>query len=264
MRFYFLGGLLLVSSFGLHAAPATIDTSALGEDGGASAGVGVTVSVATRPYEDADDAVAFLPYFSFGVGDFYISGLNLGYQLTEDPDEFAAPEVELRWDIIAVPRFLGFKAEESDVLLGLEDTDYSIHAGISASLINGPVNFNAQVLTDILGVSGGTEVITTVSKAFSFDKLSLTPAFNLSWQDSNLVDHYFGISAADATAERAAYNGDSVVNVGASLTAAYPFTGSLLGIGAVTVDQFGSGITDSPIATDDAVTTATFGLVYSF
>lgn len=264
MRIFALATLMAMSSLSLHAAPASVDTSALGDDGDAKPGIGFTVSATTRPYEDADVTFAGLPYFSYTRGGFYVSGVNVGYQITADPDPFTAPELELRWDILATPRFLGYKVDESPVLEGLQSTDYSIHAGVSVSLLNAPVNLNAQLLTDILGISNGTELSGTVSKTYTFDKLSLTPAVGLTWQDSTLVDYYYGIDASQATADRPRFDGDSVVNAMVSLTAGYPITPSLLGIGALKVDLLGSAIADSPIVDSSTVTAATFGLIYSF
>lgn len=264
MNAYSLGILVLISSMTLHAAPASIDTSALGDDGNAKPGIGFTNSGTTRPYADADNAIAALPYFSYQKNDFYVSGLNLGYQITEDPDPYTAPELELRWDVLLVPRFLGYKVEESAALEGLDDTDYSIHGGFSVTLLNGPLNLNAQLLTDVLGVSNGTEFSATVSKSFSFDKLSVTPALGINWQDSNLVDFYYGINANQTTENRGQFSGDSSLNANASVTAGYPISKSLLGIASVRSDFFGDAIADSPIVDRSTVTAATFGLVYSF
>ena len=101
--------------------------------------------------------IARIPYLTASKNGFFINGINVGYELTVDPDPYVAPKPSLRIDILGVPRFLGYKAEESPVLEGLDDTDYSIHAGLSFSLVNGPVGLNLQMLTDVLGVSGGSD-----------------------------------------------------------------------------------------------------------
>jgi len=264
MRFFLIGLLLVTTSTSLRAAPVSVDTSALGSDGDSNLGVGFTYSATERPYNNPDTVLAALPYFTASRNGFYINGLNLGYELTADPDPFVAPTLSLRIDILAIPRFLGYKAKESPVLEGLEDTDYSIHAGVSFSLINGPANFNVQFLTDILGESDGSEVNGTISKSFSRDKLSLTPAFSLNWQDAALVDHYYGIDASGATATRAQYSAGSVFNKALSLTAGYTVTKRLNIFGAIRVEQFGDEISDSPIVDEDVISSASIGLVYTF
>lgn len=257
---------LIVSSLcmSLQAAPVSVDTSAFGSDGDADLGVGFTVSATTRPYNSPDTVLAALPYFTASKNGFYISGLNVGYELTADPDPYVAPELSLRIDILGIPRFLGYKVMESPVLEGLQDTDYSIHAGVSLSLVNGPVNLNLQLLTDVLNESNGSEIIGTISKTVTYNKLSVTPALSLNWQNDSLVDHYYGVSAANATASRAAYNADSVVNTSISITAGYPVTPKINAFGAIRAELLGVEISDSPIVDEDTISSATFGVVYSF
>ena len=190
--------------------------------------------------------------------------MNVGYELTVDPNPYVAPSPSLRIDILATPRFLGYKEIESEILEGLPGTDYSIHAGVSLSLVNAPVSLNLQVLTDILDESGGSELIGTISKTFSLKKLSITPAFSLNWQDESLVDHYYGIDASQATAARAQYNAGTVINSAVSLTTGYSISSKLNAFGALRFEHFGSEITDSPIVDTDSVSSASFGLVYTF
>lgn len=264
MRYLFTCFLVLFFSASLHAAPVSVDTSAFGSDGDANLGVGFTTSGTTRPYNNPDTVMAMLPFFTGNKNGFYINGLNVGYELTADPDPFVAPRLSLRIDFLAVPRFLGYKAEESPVLEGLDDTDYSIHAGVSFSLVNGPVNVNVQLLGDVLNESGGSEVLATVSKSFARKKFSITPAFSLNWQDEALADHYYGVNAANATATRPQYSAGAVLNSALSLTVGYAINQKFNLFGALRADQFGSEITDSPIVDENSTSSATFGLVYSF
>lgn len=264
MRIILIGFTLLAISRALYAAPVSVDTSAFGSDGDANLGVGFTVSATTRQYNNPDTVLASLPYFTANKNGFYINGLNVGYELTSDPDPFVAPEPYIRIDILAVPRFLGYKAEESPALEGLDDTDYSIHGGASFSLVNAPVGLNLQLLTDLLGVSGGSEIVATLSKTYTRETLSLTPAISINWQDAALVDHYYGVGASGATATRAQYTAGSVFNVALSLTGSYPITSKINAFGAIRVEQFGGEIADSPIVDERMISSVTAGLVYSF
>ncbi len=264
MRSILLGCALALSSMSLSAAPVSVDTSAFGSDGDAGLGVGFTYSATSRQYHNPNTVFAPLPFFTGNKNGFYINGLTVGYELTVDPDPFVAPTPSLRIDILAVPRFLGYKAEESPVLEGLDDTDYSIHGGVSFSLVNGPVGLNLQLLTDLLSVSGGSEINGTISKTFVLNNFSVTPAFSLNWQDEALVDHYYGVNASDATATRSQYSAGSTINAAVSLTTGYSITSNLNAFGALRFEQSGSEIADSPIVDDDTIRSATVGLVYSF
>jgi len=163
-----------------------------------------------------------------------------------------------------VPRFLGYKVKNSPVLAGLSDTDYSYHGGLSIGWSLASVRLNAQLLTDLLGESDGSEFVGTLSKSYTIGGLSLTPALSLNWQDSTLVDHYYGINADQATDQRAQYRPDAALNVALALTASYPITHSLDLIGTARVDQYGSAIEDSPIVDNNRTTSTSVGLIYSF
>jgi len=199
----FLLGACIVST--IQAAPVSVDTSSTSDNAIRSPSLGATVSTTTRPYQGIGSQVALLPYFAFARGDFYVSGLNIGYRLNDSK--------KLRWDIIAIPRFLGYKESDSPVLNGLESTDYSLHGGLSVSAAAGSVNVNIRLLSDLLGESGGTEAIGTISRVFSFDKIDLTPALGIEWQNRDLVDHYYGVDVSQMIASRPAFSADATVNV---------------------------------------------------
>ncbi len=263
MRLSIFGGVLLSSAMSLHAAPVSVDASALGSDD-SSFGIGFTSSAITRQYNNPDTVLAGLPFITARKNGFYINGVNVGYELTADPDPFVAPKPMLRIDLLAVPRFLGYKAEESPVLEGLDDAFYSIHAGASFTLVNVPVGLNVQFLTDILNESSGSEIIATLSKTVSVGKLGLTPALSFNWQNETLVDYYYGVEASEATATRAQFSPGSEISGALSLTAGFSISPKLSAFGAIRFEQLGGEIGDSPIVDEDTVSSATIGLVYTF
>ncbi len=239
------------------AAPVSIDTSQIDDDSGDQKfAIGLTLSNTSRNYEGIGNQTARLPYFSANWRGLYVEGLNVGYKLSKGE--------KVSWDLIAVPRFLGYSETNSPVLTGLDDTDYSYHGGISANWETGIGRLNVQALTDLLNESSGSEIIATLSHAYQFGGLTLSPAVSVNWQDATLVDHYYGVTAAQATPDRAAYEGDSVFNTAVSLTAGYALTDSFQLIGQARADQYGSEIEDSPLVDENTTTSATIGLVYTF
>lgn len=239
------------------AAPVSINTSQI-DNGEASStfSIGVTPSTTSRPYEGVGDQSAALPYLSARVGNFYIEGLDIGYNLSSK-DKFS-------WGFVAVPRFLGYQEKYSPRLAGLDDTHYSYHGGLSLNLNSGFGNLNVQALTDLLNESGGTEVIGTLSHSYEVGTVTLTPAVSINWQDSDLIDHYYGVNASQATINRSAFDGDSTLNTAIALTADYDFNHHFRIIGQIRADQYGSEIEDSPLVDSDSTTSTTLGLLYSF
>lgn len=110
----------------VSAAPVSINTSQLdSQESGDKFAIGVTRSNTSRSYEGIGDQSATLPYLSAQAGGFYIEGLDIGYKITENPT--------LNWDLVAIPRFLGYEENDSQRLSGLNDTHYSYHGGISVN-----------------------------------------------------------------------------------------------------------------------------------
>ena len=72
----------------LMAAPAPIITSTINqpEFDSDSFGIGITASVAKRPFVGVDDQSTTLPYFSLNFGNLKVEGLDISYDLTHSPD----------------------------------------------------------------------------------------------------------------------------------------------------------------------------------
>jgi len=208
MKSNLLGLLLLTGSMSLHAAPVSIDAFSL--DGGdyVEQGIGFTGFETTRSQADYDK------------NSFDVTGLNIGFQLTEGLDSYAASDQELHWDVQ-----------------------------------------HNQRNTDVLGDGNGNEFAATLSRSYAFNRLSLTPAFGINWQDSDLVDFYHGENASRARQDRDQFSG---VNTNASITASFQITKRLIGVGALRSDFYGDAIANSPVVDRNTVTEATFGVVYSF
>lgn len=241
----------------VNAAPVSIDASQIdGDTESQQFAIGLTRSITSRNYKGIADQSATLPYISASWGDFYIEGLNVGYKLSKSD--------ELSWGLLAVPRFLGYGEDNSTVLAGLDDTQYSYHGGISANYQGGFGRLNVQALTDLLDESRGSEIIATLSHSYRFGDLTLSPAVSLNWQDAKLVGHYYGVTPEQATTDRSAYEGNSVVNASLALSAGYALSDKLQVIGQTRLDQYGSAIKESPLVDEDTTQSASIGLIYAF
>jgi len=208
MKTNLLGLLLLTGSMSLHAAPVSIGTFTLDDGDFAEQSIGFTDNGNKRSLGN------------YEKNNFDISGLNIGFQLSEGLDSYGSSEQELHWDV---------QHNQRD--------------------------------TDILGDGKGNEFSATLSRSYAFDRLSLTPAFGINWQDSDLVDFYHGENASRARQDRDQFSG---VNTNASITASFQITKRLIGVGALRSDFFGDAIANSPVVDNNTVTEATFGVVYSF
>lgn len=249
----------LLMPISVVAAPVAINTSVIDNPNKeARFGIGGTRSVAQRPFVGVDDQSTSLPYISFKYDDFYIEGVDIGYTLVSNK--------HYKFDILATPRF--YERKESFAsggeLQGIGETKQTYFGGVSAQFNIEPVTLTVQLLRDLLE-SDGIEAAATVSKGFSLTKtFSLIPAIGVTWQDSELVDHFYGVSANEVQAGRPLYEGASSLNYNASLTASWDISQHIQLLGLIKYEIFDDGITNSSIVDEDAILQSAIGAVYRF
>lgn len=251
-------GFLFVTS--LCAAPVPVETSTLDksirEDG--KFGLGATLSVAQRPFVGVDNQDTSLPYLSFRYRDFYIEGLNIGYTLVTQ-NNFSL-------ELLATPRFYEVEPSFADngELDGIDNTRPTYFAGVSTQFTQPYATFTLQLLTD-LRESDGNEAVATVSRAFKpGSDVTLAPTLGLTYQDADLVDHFYGVQSHESNINRPEYKGRGSLNYHVSLTALWDTTEHIRLLGQVKYEVLGSGITDSPIVDEDSIVTFVIGAVYRF
>ncbi|MEK6700589.1 MAG: MipA/OmpV family protein [Nitrospirota bacterium] len=159
----------------------------------------------------------------------------------------------------------GWKADDDPDLAGMADRHTSLDGSVNALWKTSVVNINASYYHDILNVSNGEAATLRLSRNFWIEpKFRLTPSVGVEWQSAKLVDYYYGVRPAEATANRLAYNGRDTVNVGAGLGGAYRLSPDWSLMGGVYTTHLGSGITDSPIVSHRFSTLVFFGAGWLF
>ncbi len=242
------------------AAPVPIDSSVFDRDAISDTkyGIGITFSVAQRPFEGVDNQLTSLPYLSFRYKDLYVEGTDVGFKLV------AKEKYSL--DIVVTPRYYETQPSfaNNGELDGIDKTKQTFFAGLSSQYRSDFAIYTVQLLKDIKE-SDGTELVATISKSFKVSKsLSLSPALGFTWQDSNLVDHFYGVQANEVIANRPLYKAQSSLNYYASLTTVWSMTKQVQLLAQLKYEVLGSGITRSPIVNETAITSYVLGTVYRF
>jgi len=255
-----VGGSILFCSHIVLAAPVPVETSALDRSlrADTNIGLGFTTSVAQRPFIGVDNQSTSLPYVVFGYKNFYIEGLNVGYKLLDKQD--------MSVEFLATPRFYEVKSTFADngELNGIGETRPTYLFGVSAQYRLKPATLTLQALADI-PESEGNEIIATASKAFKLGPaFTIVPAVGVTYQDADLVDHFYGVQANEVAANRNEYSGNGSTNYHLSLTTIWDAGKHIQLLGQVKYEALGSGITDSPIVDEDSIVTAVVGAVFLF
>jgi outer membrane protein len=263
MKYSMVISLLLLSMFYTHsmlAAPAPIITSTQErvERPDNAFGIGMSVSIAERPFVGVDNQNTNLLYLSYKYKNFYIEGLDAGYTFYKD--------TTFRLEILGTPRFYEVEPAFADngELDGIDITKPSYFGGLSTQLKAGRFLVTFQLLHDLIE-SDGNEAVLQLSRPFHIsDALTLTGSMGLTYQDSTLVGYYYGVQPNEVIPGRPRYDGASSLNYNVTLNATWLATRNIELLGQVKYDLLGDGITDSPIVDDDSLISYTLGIVYRF
>lgn len=218
--------------------------------------LGVGAAYVTSPYEDVDGEVWPVPIVFGRHKRFYIDGTSAGFIFKE----FEEPNLD--FSAVLEPRLMGYDDDDSDILAGMEDRDWSLDGGLRARFSNEYFRLSLTGVADLTGNHEGYEFNAFISKTL-FNGF-ITPRFGIKWQSEDLVDYYYGVPASEATATRLEYIGSSTVNIVGGVIVAVPLTENWIAGALFQYEHLGSDIEDSPIVDEDGVFTYAGGIVYKF
>ncbi len=205
---------------------------------------GVGVAASQDVYTDFDNRIVPIPIIGYVGERLRVYGPFVGYQLLQD-DGFTL-------DAQLVPIFAGYEEDDSAVFNGMEDRDFSFGAGLSLRYAKNGWTYELASNADILGTFNGYQATASIGKAFRTGPFVIEPSVGVTFQDNHYVDYYYGVTASEATATRAAYTSDSAVNTELALAVSTPiFWGGMtrFQIGATFYDD---SISDSPLTDSDS------------
>lgn len=199
---------------------------------------GVAIIDSARPYAGAENRIMVVPALGVEWGDFYLRGIYAGWRFAKSKG-FSA-DVQARW------RFNGLEPDDSPALSGMEERKGSLDLGLDLSWRSRWVGVKVLPSTDVLGRSGGHEVAAEVFTMFPVGPVRVSPFAGGSWLSDQLVDYYYGVRPDEATATRAAYEGQATWNWNAGVGVSAN-VGRVFLQGVFRYQRLGGGITDSPI-----------------
>ncbi len=230
----------------------------------------------------ADDRARIEPYgFIYGFGLGINQEIYKGYDIRVIPipvvgyrgedlrifGPFASYDIadfdKLSFSIKLAPRFAGFDESDSDVFKGMDKRKSSMDAGIGVEYKFNNARIDYSVMFDILGNYKGYESSANLSYVWRLGAFFIEPSIGLKYQDSNMVNYYYGVRAHEVTATREQYSPDYALNSTVGVSAA---TNSILnGLTRIGLAKtwYGNSITDSPLVEIDSTSGLYFFLSYS-
>jgi outer membrane protein len=153
------------------------------------------------------------------------------------------------WEAGAVARVqtLGFGANASAALDGLEDRGWTAEIGPTVGWRRWPVNVDWTALADLFSHHSGTNQVLRVSRPVLFEHGYVVPEIGFNYYGASYVDYYFGVPATASRADRPAYTASSAQGPSLAVGWGIRVKPNWLLTGKYSVERLGSGITDSPL-----------------
>ena len=196
-----------------------------------------------------------VPLLSFEYKEtFYVDLLRAGVRLWSSDDKKVAI------GLAAEPRF-GFKSNDGSRLTGMNERRLSVEAGPSLEWDTSLVSLNLAYFADVTGSSkGGSLHGTAYKQIVDTPKWDIGPYVGFERISAKVANYYFGVTDAEATAGRPAYQAGASTNWNIGLSGAYKFGTSYALMFGVQNTHLGNSAGASPIVETRNATMGYIGL----
>ena len=187
-----------------------------------------------------DDAKEIWPYINLSYVAARFNTHGLGLQTDLDATNTVGAFVTLRRSPIDV--------DDNNILRNFRDRKDAAELALNWSTKLATMDISTTLATDISDRHDGYEAKVKAAKSYKTQAGVFIPALTLAYLSEDLVDYYYGVSAAEASSSSfAAYQGDDTLVSRAQLTHVFPIGEHWQTITNVSYINLGSGIKDSSI-----------------
>ena len=161
-------------------------------------------------------------------------------------------------------RFTKLDADRNAFLEGIEERKQTVDAGLEMRLRGRWGALNANYLTDTFNRHQGQSAEVSYRYTFDLGRFSLSPFITWGWNDDKLTNYYYGVSEAEARADRPEYTPGESQWVGFGMNTAWWVSDRIqffanLGFGGVD-----TVVSDSPLVAEDTQSAFFAGGTYIF
>jgi len=206
--------------------------------------VGGAAMAWSERYIGQDEGTQFFPGFVY-IGDkFRYLGDRASYTFYK--------KNHVSFDLVGRYRFGNLSPDDSIYLAGMNERKGQVELGLGVNALTKVGLFSGKVSTDASNRSKGSQAAATWHIPYYRNNLLIMPSVGISWYDSKTSNYYFGgVSVAESTLTRPAYDTGSNTSVNLMLTVAYRINPKWIVAGGVLQNRYSSGISNSPIIADD-------------
>ena len=226
-----------------------------GEDHGSGWIVGGGLAVSDPGYVGYSRQFTPIPLLFYHYGRFFLAGISAGYLISNGS--------HYRFSVMVRPEFNRLKASDSPELTGIQTRQWSLDGGANLDFLGNWGRFNIGLFHDILDRNNGTQLTTDYRYTYRLGNWGMTPSLGLRWENANLINYYYGVSAAEAIPGRPVYSPGSAINPYGQIGLATHLTAHVQLFTNLQYVRFGSAIRESPIVVRSGATTFFLGLTYN-
>ncbi|WP_092296646.1 MipA/OmpV family protein [Pseudomonas sp. NFIX28] len=223
--------------------------------------VGLGVASQSKLYKDMDAGSKLVPLLNGRSGNFWVEGLQAGYDLYEQGDFSIGAALQYNPS--------GFKTSDakssSRLYDGLKDRDSALEGGLVLRYDLGWAEMKGALMTDISAAHKGQSVELGLSRTLSLSPTwRVTPEATTTWVSAKQNDYYFGVDPSASNALRDSYSAGSGVNYGVAVNSHWQMSDHWHLLGRMAMERFSGSVKDSPLTEKGHQSTVMLGLGYSF
>lgn len=218
--------------------------------------VGPAVSVADTGYTGDHQQITAYPWVTYRNGRFFIYGLGTGYEVVTGRRYILS--------VMAVPQIQRRSSSDSAQLSGLQYRPWSIDAGANLAVWSMAGGMAIGAFHDLLHRNNGTMARFAYFLPIPVGAGEISPSIGVTWENSSLVNYYYGVNAAEARPGRPAYSPGSAANPTAELKYECPIGDRWRLSAEISYMRFGKAIRLSPIVDESSTKSFQISLLYSF
>lgn len=224
--------------------------------------IGFGPYIQSQPYKNTSDIILPSPVVFFDNSLFYVRWSRLGvYFLGDKQEEFA-------WglSLTAQPRTLGYKADDADILAGMDERKSSLEGGLAFSAKYKDTYVENMLLHDLLGYHKSWLNRTEVGTKYSLGKVNFYPSIVMLYMSDKFVNYYYGVknNEANLAINRPAYTAHSGFEFGVQTYVGFPLSKHFSALFNFRYDLLAKGAKNSPLVEDDYIYSGLASVLYNF
>ncbi len=225
-----------------------------------TAGLGGGFRFGNNPYissgESDEVPLDLIPLYLYEGKFLFAHGTSFGVHFFRN-DKFSI-------SALASWRFQQLDPSTDPIFDGLERRHQTLDAGLTSTYRSAFGDFTLDWVTDTLDKHNGQELQFTYRYDITRGAWSFSPFVSWGWQDDNLSNYYFGVSAAEATAERPEYDTGESQFFLFGVNTSWQVTDRILFFGNIGFGGNDSTIENSPLVDKPNFSQAFVGGTYMF